>query len=122
MTTPAHLRAQAAALLAQATEIETPLTRADLEHMTPEAIVTAKAQGRFDLLLGITRAPEPVVVPTVVAFDSPGTHRPEGTSVIGAYRPPADLDGMTPEAIVQARRLGQLDYLLDTTTPTPKEA
>ena len=65
-----------------------------------------------------TRAPEPVAPPTVLAFESPGTHRPEGTSAIGLYRTAADLDGMTPEAIVQAQRTGQLDYLLGTTTPT----
>jgi hypothetical protein len=55
MPTPDELRAQAAFLLSQATELETTqLTRADLAGLDPEAIVQAKSQGRLDHLLGYT--------------------------------------------------------------------
>ena len=55
MSTPDELRAQAAFLLSQATELETTqLTRADLAGLDPEAIVKAKSQGRLDHLLGYT--------------------------------------------------------------------
>ena len=44
MPTPDELRAQAAFLLSQATELETTqLTRADLAGLDPEAIVKAKS-------------------------------------------------------------------------------
>jgi hypothetical protein len=53
MTTPAELRAQAAALEAQATQLETTqLTRADLAGMEPEAIAQARTGGQLDTLLG----------------------------------------------------------------------
>ena len=55
MTTPAELRAQAAALEAQATQLETTqLTRADLAGMTPERIEEARTGGQLNSLLGIT--------------------------------------------------------------------
>ena len=44
MKTPSELRAEAAFLLSQATELETTqLTRADLAGLDPEAIVKAKS-------------------------------------------------------------------------------
>lgn len=57
MSTPDELRAQAAALEAKAAELETPLTRADLAGMTPQAIEQARQDGRLDNLLRGTTAP-----------------------------------------------------------------
>jgi len=55
MTTPDELRAQAAALLTKATELETPLTRADVSRMYADRqydqIEQARQDGRLDNLL-----------------------------------------------------------------------
>lgn len=57
MPTPDELRAQAASLNAQAQELETPLTDADVKQMFKERryeeITIANEQGRLDGLLGI---------------------------------------------------------------------
>ena len=51
--TPADLRAQAAALEAQAVELETTqLVRADLAGMTPDEIEAARTGGQLNTLLG----------------------------------------------------------------------
>jgi hypothetical protein len=55
MSTSDELRAQAAALLAKAAEIETPLTQADVTRMYKareyDAITQARQDGRLDALL-----------------------------------------------------------------------
>lgn len=51
MPTPEELVKQAAALLVQAQELQTQLTRDDLKTMTPDQIVDAQNTGRLDHLL-----------------------------------------------------------------------
>jgi hypothetical protein len=56
MSTPDELRAQAAALLAQAAEVETPMTKEDVHQLMLERryddVVKAKKDGRLAGLLG----------------------------------------------------------------------
>ena len=58
MPTPAELRAQAAQLLTQASELETPLTKEDVSHMFAardfDGIEAARRSGRLNHLLGPT--------------------------------------------------------------------
>ena len=62
MPTPDELRAQAAFLLSQATELEKPLTAADVSRMYKareyDAIEAARASGRLNTLLTPTINPE----------------------------------------------------------------
>jgi hypothetical protein len=62
MTTPDELRAQAAALEAKAAEIETPLSKADVERMFKERrydeIRQCRVDGRMAGLLGPTTPTE----------------------------------------------------------------
>jgi len=62
MTTPDELRAQAAALEAQAAQLETPLTKDDVSRMFKareyDAITQARADGRLAGLLGPTTPTE----------------------------------------------------------------
>jgi hypothetical protein len=61
MTTPDELRAQAAALEAQAVELETPLTQADVHQLYVERryseIADAQASGRLAKLLDPNTTP-----------------------------------------------------------------
>jgi hypothetical protein len=58
MSTPDELRAQAAALEAQAAQLETPLTQADVSRMYKareyDAITQARQDGRLDNLFNPT--------------------------------------------------------------------
>jgi hypothetical protein len=62
MSTADELRAQAAQLLAQAAEVETPLTKEDVSRMWKardvDGIEAARKSGRLDHLLGIKTKPE----------------------------------------------------------------
>lgn len=62
MTTPDELRAQAAALEAQAAQLETPLTADDVHRLYQERryseIAEAQANGRLAQLLDPTTTPE----------------------------------------------------------------
>lgn len=51
MPTPEELVKQAAALLVQAQELQTQLTRDDLKTMKPRDIVAARDNGRLDNLM-----------------------------------------------------------------------
>lgn len=52
--TAQELRAQAAVLIARSVALDrSQLSRADLEDMTSDQIMTARDEGRFDVILGI---------------------------------------------------------------------
>jgi hypothetical protein len=56
--TPAELRAHAAVLLAEAAQLEPPISLDDLDAMTPDAIVAARRAGHLDHLINPTTTSE----------------------------------------------------------------
>lgn len=91
--TPDELRAEAARLVARADELDVQLTRADLVGMSPDAIVTAKAEGRLNAVLGIEQAalPERATLEDLRAVAAAGHH----------------------DLIAEARQAGRLDHLFE---------
>lgn len=94
------------------------LTRADLASMTPEEIQAARRSGRLNALLS---QPEATVDDIVNVMQRQAQEPASADSTPPTDDQPSreDLTGMTPAAIVQAKRDGLLNALLGRSTLRP---
>lgn len=89
------------------------LSAAELRQMGPEAIVAARRAGQFSELLAgrdpgsLDETVPADTAPPVGSADQGARHGPN----LGGQLTVAELQSMTPEAIVEARKAGRLESL-----------
>jgi hypothetical protein len=89
------------------------IIREELADMTPEQIVTAKRERRLNSLLGREVTVNELL--DVIERRERLTPKPTETAPAEGELTREDLDGMSPEEIVSAKRAGHLDALLGRT-------